>query len=96
MLVDRRILNIARTKMDDALTLLMDLRARMQRQHSVRIYTGNVAPFDQIVIEIDFADWSEMEAFWSNAETNPEVAAFFVKWEKVALPGGKRELWETV
>ena len=96
MLVDRRYLNIARTKMDDALTLLTDLRERMQWQHPVRIYMGNVAPFDQIVIEVEFADWAEMNAFWSDDATIAEIAPFFVKWDEVALPGGRRELWETV
>lgn len=96
MLVDRRTLKIARTKMDDALALLTDLRERIQWPHPVRIYTGNVAPFDQVVTEVEFADWAEMEAFWSDEETITEFTAFLVKWDEVGLPGGRRELWETV
>lgn len=96
MLVDRRILNVKRTKLDEALALFAEFRKQIQWHHPARIYKGNVAAFDQLVVEVEFADWAEMEAFWSGEENMPAFAAFYVKWEELALPGGKRELWETV
>ena len=95
MLVDRRILNVAGDMMDDALALLAEERVRLDWDRPVRIYKPNVAAFDQVVVEFEFDDWAEMEAFWSRWQT-AGAEAFFAKWADVALPGGRRELWETV
>ncbi|HRW09324.1 MAG TPA: hypothetical protein P5121_29690 [Caldilineaceae bacterium] len=95
MLVDRRILNVARDKMDEALTLLAEERTRLDVEQSARIYRPNIAAFDQIIVEFEFANWAEMEEFWLSWQTRG-AEAFFAKWADVAVPGGKRELWETV
>ena len=95
MLVDRRILNVARDKMDEALTLLAEERTRLDVEQSARIYRPNIAAFDQIIVEFEFANWAEMEGFWLGWQT-AGAEAFFIKWVDVAAPGGKRELWETV
>lgn len=95
MLVDRRTLNVARDKMEDALTQLAEEQARMNWQGPVRIYRPYVAEFDQVVVEFEFADWAEMEAFWNRWQTEG-VEAFFTAWADMARPGGRRELWETL
>lgn len=95
MLVERRILNVARDRMEDALAMLAEERARLGSDRTVRIYRPNVAAFDQIVVEFEFNDWAEMEAFWGRWQTEG-AEAFFTAWAEVARPGGQRELWETV
>ena len=95
MLVERRILNVARDKMEDALAMLAEERARLGSERAVRIYRPIVAAFDQIVVEFEFNDWAEMEAFWGRWQTEG-AEAFFTAWADVARPGGQRELWETV
>ena len=95
MLVERRILNVAQNKMDDALAMLAEERARLGSDRAMRIYRPNVAAFDQIVVEFEFNDWAEMEAFWDRWQTEG-AEAFFTAWAEVARPGGQRELWETV
>ena len=95
MLVDRRILNVAHGKMDEALALLAEERTRLDLEQSARIYRPNVATFDQIIVEFEFANWAEMEEFWLSWQTTG-AEAFFIKWAEVAVLGGQRELWETV
>ena len=95
MLVDRRILNVARDKTEDALTLLAEEKARLNWKGQVRIYRPVVAEFDQVVFEIEFADWAEMDEF-ENGWQADGAEAFFTTWADVALPGGRRELWETM
>ena len=95
MLVNRRTLNVARDKMDDALAMLAEERTRLNWERPARIYRPNVAAFDQVVVEFEFNDWAEMEEFWRRWETDG-AEAFFTKWADVGMPGGRRELWETV
>ena len=95
MLVDRRILNVAHGKMDEALALLAEERTRLDLEQSARIYRPNVATFDQIIVEFEFDGWAEMEEFWNRWQTTG-AEAFFTKWVEVAVAGGQRELWETV
>ena len=95
MLVDRRILHIARDKMDEAVTILTQELARVSWQRPARIYRPAVAAFDQIMVEVEFENWEEMEGFWAGWNGAPETAEFWKMWAEVARPGGSRELWET-
>jgi hypothetical protein len=100
MIVERQVLIVKRGKMNEVLEIVKAEQVRVQQAYGVsgasRNYVPYVGPFNQIVLEYEWNDMAEREAFWSAWEASPEAKAIWKKWEHLLEPGGGVELWRLV
>jgi len=94
MIVNRRTFVAKRGHIEEACELLAK-----ERRHSgvvpgaMRIYVPEIAPFDTIVLELEFEDWEQYHRMW--AEWSPGEA-FWEKWYAVTEGGGTNAVWRLV
>jgi hypothetical protein len=105
MIVERQVLITKLGKMNEVLEIVKAEQERVQQAYSVsdsvsagasRNYVPYIGPFNQIVLEYEWNDMAEREAFWSAWEASPEAKAIRKKWEQLLEPGGGVELWRLV
>lgn len=100
MLLDRRVFIVKLGKMEEVLELLKAEQARVQQAYdfsgATRNYVNVVAPHNQLVLEAEWNNLAEWEAFWSAWQASPEAKAFMKKWLPLLEPGGWSELWRLV
>lgn len=100
MLVDRRVFMVKGGKMDEVLELLKAEQARVRQAYNysgaTRNYASYVGTFGQLVLESEWNDLAEWEAFWSEWGASPEGIAFQEEWGPLLESGGRVELWTLV
>jgi hypothetical protein len=100
MLLDRRVFIVKFGKMAEVLELLKAEQARVQQAYgfsgATRNYVNVVAPNNHLVLEREWNNLAEWEAFWSAWQASPEGKAFLEKWSPLLEPGGWGELWQLV
>ena len=94
MLVNRRVFNVRRGRMDEVLALLKADRERTGVDY--RIYAADIGTLDQVAIEVNFENMQDYEKGWADWGSTPEAAAFMEKWLELTKTGGKNEIWTLV
>jgi hypothetical protein len=79
--------------MDEIAALIMAETKRVGQTPVVRLYLPEIAPFDQIAMEWEFADLAEYQSFWEEWFASPGGIAFLEKWNELTETGGTNEIW---
>ena len=64
--------------------------------HGRRIFTPDIGANNRVVIDIEFENLAEYEAYWEEWNSKPELPAFAERWLKLVESGGGSETWNVV
>ena len=93
MIVQRVTFNTKLGKEENAEELLKELFAMHSAPHGRRIYTNRTGPFNELIVETEFENNAEMEAYWAKLVPswggNPE---FLARWYETVDAGGNNQI----
>jgi hypothetical protein len=93
MLVNRRTFLVKKSRMDEAVVLLVAYGEAVAFPHRRRIYASQIGPFDTVAIELEFESLEEFERLVAEASAQPEWADFAKNLDELTVPGGSNEIW---
>ena len=97
MIATRQTFKVKPGRMQEAVELVAkEIAAERERSgHSgrTRVYTPNIARFNQLAVEWKYESLAEHESFWAQWNARPTTAAFFQKWAEVSEGDGTAEIW---
>lgn len=96
MLVNRRTWVVKRGCMQKAVALAVAAWEQFDQPHVRRFYVPDIAPFDTLVLEIEFEDLEDYQKFWAEWAARPETAEAQGKFDDVTETGGSNEIWTLV
>jgi hypothetical protein len=62
-------------------------------QPKYRLYISDIAPFNQVALEVEFNDLAEYDRFWSGA-TEKSSEEWWKVWFEATDNGGANEIWK--
>lgn len=93
MIVMRWTFQIKPGKLDEALNLAKDGRKNIWDFYTSRIYTSNIGPWGNLVIENEFKDMAEREKLVTRVVENEKWAPWIAGWNELITGEGKNEVW---
>ena len=90
MLVNRRKFVVKRGKLNEAEKLLKTIVETSNLPGVARIYIPEIAPFDAVVIEVEFEDWAQYNKFYAEWDPKEELIK---KWFALTETGGTNQVW---
>ena len=92
MYINRRIFTTKQGKIEEAVTLLMNVESSRPKE-SIRISVAYFGEFNTIALELGFDSLAEYEAFWGQFMEEPGIEEFMAQWNELTESGGSNELW---
>ena len=93
MLVQKNTFVPKRGQRDRVVELLKKAEAFVPFKVSYRILIPSIGPFDVVVDELEFKDFTEYDKFWAGFfEKVPE--SFWQEWNDATENGGSNEVWQ--
>lgn len=96
MIVHRITVHYQVDKVKEAVSLLKAELTRAKFPHAVRLHTPRFGVADITIGEFEFENIDEMERFWANWETQPEVQIFWQKYRQMIEPGAVHDILDLV
>ena len=93
MIVNRRTFIAKRGRTRDLVALMLAEQAHLNLPITFRVYSSNIAPFDQVVGEWEFENLVEYDKFWNDWFAMPGNADFMEKWYALTENGGSSQIW---
>ena len=93
MIVNRRTFVVKQGCQDEVVAMVLAENNRLNWSITSRVYTPNIAPFNQIIVEWEYEDLATYEKHWAEWFALPETPDFMEKWNSLIKPGGSNEIW---
>jgi hypothetical protein len=92
MIVNRRTFNLKQGQEKSAVEAIKAFYANPD-PHTLRWYISDIGPFNKLVVEIEYKDLADYEAYWSTFDPGED---FWKNWFELTDLGGANEIWQLV
>jgi hypothetical protein len=96
MIVQRLNFHVKSGKGEKAIELIKEAKTIVAPPRGAQVLNSNIGPFNKIIYDLKFENFTELEAFWEKWWSLPETPGFMDRWNELVADGGGSEIWTVV